>query len=73
MIEPFPALIPTAQVGVLWFDVDIAGTPAHVADAGEGVNAIEAGYPVVRALHVLEEELNTIRPRPSTRSRIRST
>jgi hypothetical protein len=26
--EPYPGFIPTAQVGVLWFHVDIAGT-AH--------------------------------------------
>lgn len=56
--EPYPGVIPTAQVGVLWFHVDIAGAPAHVAEAEEGVNAIEAGYAVVQELHVLEDELN---------------
>ncbi|MBM2823556.1 MAG: acetylornithine deacetylase or succinyl-diaminopimelate desuccinylase [Thermoleophilia bacterium] len=25
--EPYPGLIPTSQVGVLWFHVDVAGTP----------------------------------------------
>jgi acetylornithine deacetylase len=62
--EPYPGFIPTAQVGVLWFHVDIAGAPAHVAEAQEGVNAIEAGYAVVRELHVLEEELNADPPSP---------
>jgi acetylornithine deacetylase len=62
--EPYPAYIPTSQVGVLWFHVDIAGTPAHVADAQDGFNAIEAGHAVARELHVLEEELNADPPAP---------
>ncbi len=62
--EPYPGFIPTSQVGVLWFHVDIAGTPAHVADAQDGFNAIEAGFAVVRELHVLEEELNVDPPPP---------
>ena len=62
--EPYPGFVPTAQVGVLWFHVDIAGAPAHVAEAAEGVNAIEAGYAIVRELHVLEEELNADPPPP---------
>src|SRR4249919_2912305 len=39
--EPYPGFIPTTQVGVLWFHVDIAGAPAHVGEAQEGVTAIE--------------------------------
>jgi acetylornithine deacetylase len=62
--EPYHGFIPTAQVGVLWFHVDIAGSPAHVAEAGEGVNAIEAAYAVVQELHVLEDELNADPPAP---------
>jgi acetylornithine deacetylase len=62
--EPYPGFIPTSQVGVLWFHVDIAGSPAHVADAQEGVNAIDAAYAVVRELHILEEELNAEPPPP---------
>ena len=62
--EPYPGFIPTAQVGVLWFHVDIAGSPAHVAEAAEGVNAIEAAYAVVQELHVLEDELNADPPSP---------
>ena len=62
--EPYPAFIPTSQIGVLWFHVDIAGSPAHVAEAQDGVNAIEAGYAVVRELHVLEDELNADPPAP---------
>ncbi len=62
--EPYAAFIPTSQVGVLWFHVDVAGAPAHVAEAQEGVNAIEAGHAIVRELHVLEDELNADPPAP---------
>lgn len=62
--EPFPGFIPTAQVGVLWFNVDIAGTPAHVGEAHEGVNAIEASFAIVAELHRLEDELNESPPEP---------
>jgi acetylornithine deacetylase len=62
--EPYPAFVPTSQVGVLWFHVDIAGIPAHVADAQDGFNAIEAAFAVVRELHVLEDELNAEPPPP---------
>jgi acetylornithine deacetylase len=62
--EPYPGVIPTSQVGVLWFHVDIAGTPAHVADAQDGFNAIEASFVVVKELHALEDELNESPPPP---------
>ncbi|MGH3135896.1 MAG: ArgE/DapE family deacylase [Gaiellaceae bacterium] len=62
--EPYPGLVPTSQVGVLWFHVDIAGTPAHVADAQDGFNAIEASFDIVKALHALEDELNESPPPP---------
>ena len=62
--EPYPGLIPTSQVGVLWFHVDIAGAPAHVADAQDGFNAIEASFSIVSELHALEEELNESPPPP---------
>jgi len=62
--EPFPHAISVAQVGVLWFHVDIAGSPAHVGETGEGVNAIEAAFPLVAALHRLETELNEAPPPP---------
>jgi acetylornithine deacetylase len=62
--EPYPAAITIAQVGVLWFTVEIAGTPAHVGAAGDGANAIEAAYPVIEALRGLEAELNEDPPAP---------
>jgi acetylornithine deacetylase len=62
--EPFPGSISTAQVGVLWFHVDVAGSPAHVGESGEGVNAIEAAYEILRSLRRLEIELNESPPAP---------
>ncbi len=64
LTEPFGTAVSVAQVGVLWFHVDIAGAPAHVGEAGEGVNAIEASFPLVAALHRLEAELNEDPPPP---------
>jgi acetylornithine deacetylase len=62
--EPFPGAITVSQIGVLWFHIDIAGAPAHVGEAGDGVNAIEAAFPIVAALHGLEVELNEKPPAP---------
>jgi len=65
--EPFPGAISVAQVGVLWFHVDLAGVPAHVGDAADGTNAIEAAWPLVAALRELEVELNADPPPPFDR------
>jgi len=62
--EPHPDHLTIAQVGVLWFHVDIAGLPAHAAYAGTGVNAIEAAQVVLGALRELEVELNLDPPPP---------
>jgi acetylornithine deacetylase len=62
--EPHPDHLTIAQVGVLWFHVEIAGRPAHAAYAGTGVNAIEAAQVVLGALRELEAELNVDPPSP---------
>ena len=62
--EPTSGGIQHSQVGVLWFSVRIAGRPAHAGDAPEGQNAIEATFPIVRALRELEDELNQDPPAP---------
>jgi acetylornithine deacetylase len=62
--EPFPGAISVAQVGVLWFHLDLAGVPAHVGNARDGSNAIEAAFPLVAALRGLEAELNADPPAP---------
>jgi acetylornithine deacetylase len=64
IVEPFGAAITTAQVGVLWFDVRVAGRPAHAANASAGTNAIEATFPIVHGLRELEAELNAEPPPP---------
>ena len=56
--EPFAETLVSAQVGVLWFQVRLAGLPTHVAYAAEGANAIEAAQPIFAALHRLETRWN---------------
>ena len=63
--EPHPDHITVAQVGVLWFHVDIAGVPAHAARASLlGFNAIDAAVDVLAALRELEARLNENPPPP---------
>lgn len=56
--EPSGDRLGSAQVGVMWFQVKVRGRPAHVAYAGRGSNAIEACFPIIEALHELEERWN---------------
>ena len=37
--EPFNETILSAQVGVMWLQVEVLGRPAHVLNAAQGVNA----------------------------------
>src|SRR3954470_7106108 len=64
LTEPTDGQIWNAQIGVLWFSIRVAGTPAHAAYASTGDNAIEATFPIVRALRALEAELNAAPPPP---------
>ncbi len=56
--EPFGPTILTSQLGVLWFKVTVSGVPRHVLAARSGVNAIEKCFPLIEALHRLEDDLN---------------
>ena len=56
--EPNSNKLMAAQVGVMWFQVHVRGRPVHVSRAGTGANAIEACFPIIRALHELEESWN---------------
>ena len=58
--EPFGAALTTAQVGVLWFSVRIAGEPAHAAEEPAAANAIEKSLSVIGALRALESEMNAV-------------
>ena len=63
--EPHPDHITVAQVGVLWFHIDIAGVPAHAARASRlGFNAIDAAVEVLAALRRHEARLNEDPPPP---------
>jgi acetylornithine deacetylase len=64
LTEPHPDHLTIAQVGVLWFHVDIHGAPAHAARMALGHNAIEAAYEVLAELRALERELNAAPPPP---------
>src|SRR5215213_3042973 len=63
LTEPHPDHVTVAQVGVLWFHVDVDGVPAHAARADRlGFNAIDAATAVLEALRALEGELNADPP-----------
>ena len=64
LTEPHPDHLTIAQVGVLWFHVEVAGEPVHAAYATTGHNAIEAAQVVLSALRELEAELNQDPPAP---------
>ena len=56
--EPGGDMIESANVGVIWLQIEISGRPAHAAYAGAGFNVIEACYPLIEALHQLEARWN---------------
>jgi acetylornithine deacetylase len=61
--EPEDEMIVRANVGVLWFEIEVRGKPAHVREMGAGANAIDAAYRVITDLRRLEAELNAERSR----------
>jgi acetylornithine deacetylase len=56
--EPEDEKLVRANVGVVWFEVEVRGHPVHVREMGSGANAIDAAYRVIGELRRLEEELN---------------
>jgi acetylornithine deacetylase len=64
LTEPHPDHLTVAQVGVIWFHVEIMGEPVHAAYAGTGHNAIEAAHTVLASLRALEAEMNADPPPP---------
>lgn len=56
--EPEDERLVRANVGVLWFEVLVAGHPVHVREAGSGANAIEASFRVIESLKRLTEAWN---------------
>jgi len=56
--EPFDEKLVTAQVGIIWMQVYLRGTPVHAMQTSSGVNAIEAAIPLIAALRRLEKDWN---------------
>lgn len=59
--EPEDEMLVRANVGTLWFQVEVRGTPVHVREMGSGANAIDGAYRVIGALRELEETWNAER------------
>jgi acetylornithine deacetylase len=57
--EPEEEMLVRANVGVLWFQVEVRGQPVHVREMGAGANAIDAIYRVINNLRELEERWNS--------------
>lgn len=56
--EPEDEKLVRANVGVLWFTIEVRGEPVHVREMGQGANAIDAAWRVIADLRRLEAELN---------------
>ncbi|HBS21087.1 MULTISPECIES: ArgE/DapE family deacylase [Thalassospira] len=56
--EPFNQTLMTAQLGVMWFQLHVTGSPAHVLDTSAGSNAIEAAFGFFETLKEVEDIWN---------------
>jgi acetylornithine deacetylase len=56
--EPTGNHLVRANAGVIWFQVELRGEPAHVESSPSGSNAILAAYGVIAALQELEDRWN---------------
>lgn len=56
--EPEEEMLVRANVGTIWFTVEVRGVPVHVREMGEGANAIDAAHRIVASLRELEEKWN---------------
>lgn len=56
--EPEDEKLVRANVGVVWFQVEVRGLPVHVREMGAGANAIDAAYRVIGELRKLEADWN---------------
>jgi acetylornithine deacetylase len=57
--EPEEEMLVRANVGVLWFQVEVRGHPVHVREMGAGANAIDAAYRIIGSLRQLEATWNS--------------
>ena len=58
--EPINETLVRANLGVIWFDVDVTGTAAHAHEMSKGFNALDAAYSLIGDLRELEERWNRI-------------
>jgi acetylornithine deacetylase len=56
--EPTNGGMDLVAVGVIWARIVLEADARHASNADRGGNPIEAAFPVIQALHALEEELN---------------
>ncbi|RYH64409.1 MAG: M20/M25/M40 family metallo-hydrolase, partial [Alcaligenaceae bacterium] len=56
--EPEDEKLVRANVGVVWFQIEVRGLPVHVREMGAGANAIDAAYRVIGELRRLEADWN---------------
>ena len=56
--EPMDEELTRANVGVLWFTVEVRGFPTHVREMGAGTNAIDAAHRVIASLRDIENRWN---------------
>ena len=56
--EPEDEMLVRANIGVLWFQVQVRGVPVHVREMGEGANAIDSVTRVMGALREMEADWN---------------
>jgi acetylornithine deacetylase len=56
--EPSAETLTRANIGVIWFQLEVRGVPVHVQRMGTGANAIDAAYRVIGELRELEKDWN---------------
>jgi acetylornithine deacetylase len=56
--EPTGEKLVRANVGVIWFQVQVTGRPVHVFKMNEGSSAIESMWTIIARLRKLEKEMN---------------
>ncbi|KAL3458323.1 acetylornithine deacetylase [Aspergillus heterothallicus] len=56
--EPSNEALVRANVGVLWFQIEVKGKPVHVHQMAEGSNAISSAWKLANALKELEKTMN---------------
>ncbi|NVN85298.1 MAG: peptidase dimerization domain-containing protein [Rhodopseudomonas sp.] len=54
--EPSHETLTRANIGVIWFQLEVRGVPVHVQHMGTGANAIDAAYRVIGELGRMEVE-----------------